>query len=337
MDIFLKSIGIITLVAITFVALYIYLLWRNYKQLAKTQFDALEMKLEAHDHANWTTFAKAKFYEQEILSLGFKPINIYSTTLGIDLWVFINDDFTQAATITNTIGEQSMEFSAVEEETLKAIDVTDNPSVSALSPKPYKISIGRPDLEPKELYALFLKTINGRSLEKMPPKDMPTLIESQFAKEMTQLVDSGGLPEEDIDNLIELYGESLTDEQRDEFIQETKMENLERRWEKCIDIFSESQDITPKTWNQYEGRMIVVSDDDDLLLFKKQIVETLGLDEEEESFYTLVSELKTSKEIILTLQEKLDYHKIKELGNITEPLQARIYGYEHPEATSPYL
>lgn len=336
MDTFLKSIGIITIVAVVFAALYIYILWRNFKQLAKAQFDALEVKLEIHDHSNWTTFDKAKFYEQEILSLGFKPVNIYSTTLGIDLWVFINEDFTQAATITNTVGEQSMEFSAVEEGTLKAIDVTNNPSVSALSPKPYKISIGRPDLKPKELHALFLKTINGKSLEKMPPEDMPALIESQFTKEMTQLVDSGGLPEEDIDNLIELYGESLTDEQRDEFIQETKMENLERRWEKCIDVFSESQDITPKTWNQYEDRMIVVSDNDDLSIFKKQILETLGLDDEE-SFYTLVSELKTSKEIILTLQEKLAHHKIKELGNITEPLQARIYGYEYPEATSPYL
>jgi len=154
---------------------------------------------------------------------------------------------------------------------------------------------------------------------------------------MTQMVDMGGIGEDDIDNLIELYGESLTDKQRDDLIKDTKLQTLQQRWEKCIDIFSESNDITPKIWQQYEGSMIVISDNDDITLSKEIISDTLYLYDEEDKYNALIKDIETSKDLINTLIEHLPQHKIKKIGSITEPLAADIYGYEEPENETPYL
>lgn len=55
-----------------------------------------------------------------------------------------------------------MKFTAIDAEKDSAIDVTDNPDVASLIPKPYQISIVRKNLSPEELYKVFVRTFQKK-------------------------------------------------------------------------------------------------------------------------------------------------------------------------------
>ena len=151
---------------------------------------AQEVEVESNPDASWITFDTAIAYKKELTDLGFTSVDVYSTDLGIDLWVFLNTDHTQAAVVTNIVGEQSLEFSAIEKGSKRTIDVTDKEATSETALESDNISISKPHREPTDLYAVFLKSIQGKDLEKMPPESIPSLIQDLFAQEMSKLTDS---------------------------------------------------------------------------------------------------------------------------------------------------
>jgi len=151
LDILIKLTCIIFL-ALVFSAFYFYT--RNKKSERSKASDPqpvaqeTEVAVNVDDEAPWTTFDKAQLYKNELIALGFTPVHVYATTLYIDLWVFLNIDYTQAAVITNATGQQSLEFSAIEQNSRTTIDVTDNEFSSTATLESYKISISKPHLTP---------------------------------------------------------------------------------------------------------------------------------------------------------------------------------------------
>ena len=88
------------------------------------------------------------------------------------------------------MGEQSLEFSAIEKGSKRTIDVTDKEATSETALESDNISISKPHREPTDLYAVFLKSIQDKDLEKMPPESIPSLIQDLFAQEMSKFTDS---------------------------------------------------------------------------------------------------------------------------------------------------
>jgi len=331
-DMFLKIVGILTLIVVGLVlifALYLYFQWHKFKKYAGMDFEAMEVKLEEDTAATWTTFDQAKAYKKELDALGFTEVSTYTTSIGIDLWLFLNSDYKHGASITHVAGDITMEFTATDAIKGTAIDVTDNPQVAALTPKPYKISIGRPDLSPRELHDVFLKTVEDIELQPMPPEEIAGLVESQFKKEMAALTEMGGPSEEDFDNIVELWGKNLPEKDRKALLQEGKEDNFYKKQMLYIDKLSESNLMTPKMWEQYEGCMIAVREDDDVSLFANYLKSEMDLEAESLELLKSQTELvSSSEELMKIMTEKLSDHKIKCIGELDT---VKFYGYEYPD------